>query len=113
MKREKPYYPVRTKKKAVQMVAAGLLSEAEACQKFRINLKLLHQWQRWHYQYFLQPLLNPKPMAKKKLSDQEKIEQLLTPISVLLLSERYLHVFLVLSIRLLHINGHMTIFMVM
>lgn len=76
MKRKKTYYPVRTKKQAVQMVTAGLLSEQDACQKFRISLKLLHQWQRWYHQYFLQPLLNSKTMAKKKLTDQEKIEQL-------------------------------------
>lgn len=76
MKRAKPYYPIRLKKQAVQMVAAELLSEDEACQKFKISRRLLHQWQRWYDTFFVQPLINPEPMAKKKLSDQEKIEQL-------------------------------------
>ncbi|MEM6844553.1 MAG: hypothetical protein AAF632_20200 [Bacteroidota bacterium] len=76
MKRAKPYYPIRIKKQAVQMVAAELLSEDEACHKFKISRRLLHQWQRWHDKFFIQPHLNPQPMAKKKLTDQEKIEQL-------------------------------------
>ncbi|MEQ9438663.1 MAG: IS3 family transposase [Cyclobacteriaceae bacterium] len=76
MKRSKPYYPIRIKKQAVQMVAAELLSEDEACRKFKISRTLLHQWQRWHDTFFIQPHLNSQPMAKKKLSDQEKIEQL-------------------------------------
>ena len=81
MKRAKPYYPIRIKKQAVQMVAAELLSEDEACHKFRISRRLLHQWQRCgsppgYDKFFIQPYTNPKPMAKKKLTDQEKIEQL-------------------------------------
>ena len=76
MKREKPYYPLRTKKKAVQLVAAGLLSEEEACQKFKISIKLLHDWQRWHDRYFVQPHVNTDFVSKKKLSDKEKIKEL-------------------------------------
>lgn len=76
MKRAKPYYPIRTKKQAVQMVAAGLLSEEEACQRFKISRRLLHQWQRWYDKFFMQPHVNPQLMAKKKLTDKEKIEQL-------------------------------------
>ena len=76
MKRGKPYYSLKTKKQAVQMVAAGLLSEDEACLKFRINRTLLHQWQCWYDKFFVQPLQNPEPMAKRKLTDQEKIKQL-------------------------------------
>ena len=34
LNRAKPYYPIRIKKQAVQIVAAGLLSEDEACQRF-------------------------------------------------------------------------------
>lgn len=52
----KTYYPLRTKKKAVQLVATGLLTEEEACQKFKISLKLLHEWQRWHDKYFSNPI---------------------------------------------------------
>lgn len=55
---------------------AGLLSEEEACQKFKISLKLLHQWQRWYDTYFVQPYQNPQSMSKKKLSDKEKIKKL-------------------------------------
>ena len=76
MKRAKPYYPIRIKKQAVQMVVAGLLSEDEACQRFKISSRLMHQWQRWDDKYFVQPHVNPQLMAKKKLTDQEKIEQL-------------------------------------
>ena len=76
MKRAKPYYPIRLKKQAVQMVAAELLSEDEACRKFKISRRLLHQWQRWHDKFFIQPHLTPQPMAKKKPTDQKKIEQL-------------------------------------
>lgn len=76
MKRSKPYYPIRLKKQAVQMVAADLLSEEEACQKFKISRRLLHQWQCWYDKFFVQPHINPQPMAKKKLTDQEKIERL-------------------------------------
>jgi hypothetical protein len=76
MKREKPYFPLRTKKKVVQLVSVGLLTEEQACQKFKITLKLLHEWQRWYDRYFVQPYLNPEPMAKKKLSDKEKIKLL-------------------------------------
>lgn len=81
MKRSKTYYPLRTKKKAVQMVSAGLLSEKEACQKFKITLKLLHEWQRCgsppgYDEHFIQPHQNTNAMAKKKLSDKEKIKQL-------------------------------------
>jgi transposase len=76
MKREKPYYSLKAKKQAVQLVAAGLLSEDEACQKYKISLTLLYQWQKWYDKFFIQPHLNPEPMAKKKLTDQEKIKQL-------------------------------------
>ena len=76
MKHAKPYYPIRLKKQAVQMVAAERLSEDEACHKFKISRRLLHQWQCWYDNFFIQPYTNPKPMAKKKLSDKEKIEQL-------------------------------------
>lgn len=76
MNRTKPYYPIRLKKQAVQMVAAGLLTEDQACQKFKISRSLLRQWQRWYDHFFLQPQTDPDPMAKKKLTDQEKIEQL-------------------------------------
>ena len=76
MKREKPYYPIRTKKKAVQLVAAGLLSEEEACQKFKISIKLLHDWQRWHDRYFVQPHVNTDFVSKRKQSDKEKIKEL-------------------------------------
>jgi hypothetical protein len=76
MKRKKPYYPLRTKKKAVQLVAAGLLTEEQACSKFRITLKLLHLWQRWYDRYFVQPYQNPQSMGRKKLSDKEKIKKL-------------------------------------
>jgi hypothetical protein len=81
MKRKKTYFPLRTKKKAVQLVAAGLLSEDQACNKFSISLKLLHEWQRCgsppgHDRYFVQPYLNLEPMARKKLSDKEKIKLL-------------------------------------
>lgn len=75
MKRSKTYYPVRVKKKAVQMVTAGLLSEKEACQKFKISLKLLHEWQRWYDKFFIQPYQNTNAMPKKKLSDKERIKQ--------------------------------------
>ena len=77
MKRTKPYHPIRMKKQAVQMVAAGLLSEEQACQKFKISRRLLRQWQRWYDSFFLQPQTDPDPMAKKNLSDKEKIKQLL------------------------------------
>lgn len=76
MKRSKNYYPVRVKKKAVQMISAGLLSEQQACQKYRITLKLLHEWQRWYDEYFIQPYQNTSTMPKKKLSDKERIKQL-------------------------------------
>ena len=76
MKSSKPYYPIRLKKQAVQMVATELLSEDEACHKFKISRRLLHQWQRWYDKFFIQPHVNPQPMAKKKLTDQEKIELL-------------------------------------
>lgn len=76
MKRQKPYYPLKTKKQAVQMVAAGLLSEDEVCQKYKISCKLLHQWQHWYDRFFIQPFQNPEPMAKKKRTDQEKIKHL-------------------------------------
>ncbi|MEK6482611.1 DUF1153 domain-containing protein, partial [Catalinimonas sp. 4WD22] len=72
----KPYFPLRTKKKAVQFVATGLLSEEEACNKFSISLKLLHEWQRWYDRYFVQPYQNPDAMATKKLTDKEKIKLL-------------------------------------
>lgn len=65
---------------------AGLLSEEEACQKFKISLKLLHQWQRCgsppgYDRYFVQSYRaanrqNPQSMSKKKLSDKEKIKKL-------------------------------------
>lgn len=76
MKRAKTYYPVRVKKKVVQMVSAGLLSEQQACQKFKISLKLLHEWQCWYDEYFIQPHQNSNTMPKKKLSDKERIKQL-------------------------------------
>ncbi|WPP50923.1 DUF1153 domain-containing protein [Catalinimonas niigatensis] len=76
MKRKKPYFPLKTKKKAVQLVSVGLLTEDQACQKFKISLKLLHEWQRWYDRYFVQPYQNPTAMARKKLSDKEKIKLL-------------------------------------
>jgi len=81
MKRQKPYYPLRTKKKAVQLVAAGLISELEACQKFKISIKLLHEWQRCgsppgHDKFFVQPHVNTDFVSKKKLSAKEKINKL-------------------------------------
>jgi hypothetical protein len=76
MRRKKPYYSLKTKKQAVQMVAAGLLSEDEVFQKHKISRTLLHQWQHWYDKFFIQPLQNPEPMAKRKLTDQEKIKQL-------------------------------------
>ena len=76
MKRTKPYYPIRTKKQAVQMVAAGLLTEEQACQKFKISRRLLLHWQKWYDRFFLQSQTNPESMANKKLSDKEKIKQL-------------------------------------
>ena len=75
MKRTKPYYSLRTKKRAVQMVAAGLLTEEQACIKFKISRRLLHQWQQWYASFFLHPRTKPDPMAKK-LTDKEKIKQL-------------------------------------
>ena len=44
MKLTKPYYPIWTKKQAVQLVAAGLLTEEQVCQKFKISRRLLLQW---------------------------------------------------------------------
>lgn len=76
MKHSKTYYPLRIKKKAVQMVAAGLLSEKEACQKFKINLKLLHEWQRCGSPPGYDEHQNINAMPKKKLSDKERIKQL-------------------------------------
>ena len=76
MKRTKPYYPIQTKKQAVQLVAAGLLTEKQACQKFKISRRLLLQWRKWYDRFFLQPQTNPEPMTKKNLTDKEKIKQL-------------------------------------
>ena len=55
MKRTKPYYSIKTKKRAVQMVAAGLLTEEQACLKFKINCRLLRQWQQWYEHFFFHP----------------------------------------------------------
>jgi hypothetical protein len=81
MKRQKPYYPLRTKKKAVQLVSIGFLTENQVCQKFKISIKLLHEWQccgspPGYDRYFVQPHVNTDFVSKKKLSDKEKIKKL-------------------------------------
>ncbi|WPP48702.1 DUF1153 domain-containing protein [Catalinimonas niigatensis] len=81
------YYPVKTKKQAVQYVQVGLLSEEQACHKYHISSKLLHQWMRWHEKFFVQPQWRPPHnnldiMAQKKsktkadLKDKQKIKEL-------------------------------------
>ena len=58
------------------MVAAGLLTEDQACQKYEISRRLLRQWQQWYDHFFLQPQTDSDPMAKNRLTDKEKIKQL-------------------------------------
>ena len=57
------------------MVETGLLTEEQACQKYKISRRLL-LWKQWYERFFAHSSQNSNPMANKKLTDKEKIKQL-------------------------------------
>lgn len=68
---KKSYYPVQLRKKIIQSIDAGLITQRQVCEKYGLSTKLLRQWYRWYHKSFLLPHTTPKPMKRKKDSEQE------------------------------------------
>ena len=63
---EKSYYPVAFRWKLIQELAAELLTERLACEKYGITLILIRKWRKQYYQRKIQPLLTTQPMKRKQ-----------------------------------------------
>ncbi len=72
---KKSYYPVAFRWKLIQELAAELLTEQQACEKYGITLILIRKWRKQYHQRKIQPLLTTQPM-KRKQSHAEKIKAL-------------------------------------
>lgn len=71
-KEEKSYWPVAFRWKLVQEIAAGLITEEQACEKYGITAILIRKWCKQHHQRKILPLLTNQPMSRKQ-SQAEKI----------------------------------------
>ena len=77
-KREKKsYWPVAFRWKLVQELAAGLLTEEQACEKYRITAILIRKWRKQYYTRKIHPLLTAQPMKRKQSqSDRQAAEKI-------------------------------------
>ena len=74
-KEKKSYWPVAFRWKLIQELAAGLINEQQACEKYGITVILIRQWRKQYYDRKILPLQNIQPM-KRKQSQTEKIKEL-------------------------------------
>ncbi|MGB3780795.1 MAG: hypothetical protein WA960_20700 [Tunicatimonas sp.] len=86
---EKSYYPVAFRWKLIQELAAELLTERQACEKYGITLILIRKWRKQYYQRKIQPLLTTQPMKRKQnQSDRLAAEEIKTLKTKLLALEK-------------------------
>lgn len=74
-KEKKSYYPVAFRWRVVQEIAADLLTEKQACEKYGITLILIRKWRKQYYERKIQPLQTTQSMSRKQ-SQTEKIKAL-------------------------------------
>ena len=75
-KEKKSYWPVAFRWKLVQEIAAGLICEQQACEKYRISPILIRKWRK------ILPLQTTQSM-KPKQSQSEKIKALEAKVKLL------------------------------
>jgi transposase-like protein len=76
------YYPVAFRWKLIQELAAELLTERQACEKYGITLILIRKWRRQYHERKIQPQLTTQPMNRKQ-SQAEEIRALKTKLAAL------------------------------
>ena len=71
-KREKKsYYAIAFRWKLIQELAAELLTEQQACEKYGITIILIRKWRKQYYQRKIQPLQTTQPMERKQGPDRK------------------------------------------
>jgi transposase-like protein len=69
------YWPVAFRWKLIQEIAAGLIDEQRACDKYGITVILIRKWRKQYYERKIQPLLTTQPMNQRQ-SQTKKINAL-------------------------------------
>ena len=81
-KEKKSYWPVAFRWKLIQQIAARLITEEQACEKYAITIILIRKWRKQYYERKLQPLKTTQPM-KRKQNQTEKIKALEAKVKLL------------------------------
>jgi transposase len=68
---KKSHFPYRLRRRIIEKIMVGFLTERQACDKYEITLKLIRQWRRSYYKYRILPHLNTSNMKPKKNQAEE------------------------------------------
>ena len=72
---KKRYFSVPKKLHILGQLAEGLLTDAQAIDKYQLSPKLLRAWRKWRHEYILKKH-NPRTVSKPKKSPAEQLKEL-------------------------------------
>ena len=71
----KRYFSVPKKLHILGQLAEGLLTDAQAIDKYQLSLKLLRAWRKWRHEHILKKY-NPRTVSKPKKSPAQQLKEL-------------------------------------